>query len=66
MPEHFTKGTVEAKFWCAKCSKPTMHHVNDGRRGSCQECIKRRQAEAKVRPEAEQSGPSDPVQGGLF
>jgi hypothetical protein len=47
MPEHFTKSTVEAKFWCAKCGAPTMHFVNDGRRGSCQACLKRLEDEAK-------------------
>lgn len=54
MPEHFTKSTIEAKFWCAKCRTPTMHYVNDGRRGGCQECIKRLEALPKVKPPAKQ------------
>jgi len=52
MPEHFSKATVEANFWCNVCRKPTMHYVFDGRRGGCQACIKRREDEAKVRPPA--------------
>lgn len=54
MPEHFSKSTVEAKFWCAKCGMPTMHYVHDGRRGGCQECIRRLEAAPKVAPPAEQ------------
>jgi hypothetical protein len=49
MAEHFSKSTVEAKFWCKPCGKPTVHYVFDGRRGGCQECIKRRENEAAVR-----------------
>jgi hypothetical protein len=47
MPEHFTKNTVEAKFYCGPCNKPTMRYIFDGRRGGCQECIKRRESEPK-------------------
>lgn len=39
MPEHFTKSTVEASFWCNKCHQPTMHSVHDGRRGACLVCL---------------------------
>lgn len=39
MPEHFTKGTVAASFWCKKCAKPTMHRVDTGRRGPCLVCL---------------------------
>ena len=49
MPEHFTKSTFEAKFWCAKCYAATMHNVADGRRGSCQVCIKKREEENEAR-----------------
>lgn len=38
MPHHFTKNTVEASFWCAKCYKDTMHRVDGGRRGPCLVC----------------------------
>lgn len=61
MPEHFSKSVVEAKFWCAKCHKPTMHYVADGRRGGCQECIAKQ--EAKPKP-AEK--PKPPEQKELF
>jgi hypothetical protein len=54
MPEHFTKATTEAKFWCAKCYKPTMHRVSDGRRGACLECLKRLEAIPKKEPPASQ------------
>lgn len=50
MPEHFNKQTVEAKFWCAKCHKPTMHYVFDGRRGGCQECIKNQERKPEANP----------------
>jgi len=62
MPEHFSKTTVQAKFWCAKCSGPTMHFVQDGRRGSCQECLKKLE---QLHLE-KQSEPPKPTQGFLF
>lgn len=49
MPHHFTKSTVSATFWCRPCGKPTVHYVFDGRRGGCQECIARREAEKAER-----------------
>ncbi len=63
MPEHFTKATVEATFWCAKCGKPTPHTVVDGRRGACLTELARLNEQAAasaaaVKPEA--------VQGRLF
>lgn len=43
MTEHFTRSTVEASHWCAKCQKRTMHRVDadaqQGRLGPCLECI---------------------------
>lgn len=39
MPEHFTKNTVSATFWCLKCGKATMHRVDGGRRGPCMVCM---------------------------
>lgn len=50
MPEHYSKSTVAANFWCSKCGKPTMHNVADGRRGSCHECLKRLEKENADRP----------------
>ena len=49
MPEHYTKTTVGASFWGAKCSKNTMHDVFDGRRAGCHECRKKREEEKAVR-----------------
>lgn len=49
MPEHFTHTTTEAKFWCNKCGKPTMHYVASGRRGGCQTCIAVRDEEKRLR-----------------
>lgn len=39
MPEHFTRNTVSASYWCAKCSKATQHRVDGGRRGPCIPCM---------------------------
>ena len=64
MPEHFSKSTVEAKFWCKPCGKPTMHYVSDGRRGGCKECIARREAEKEARDATPPPEPSR--QGDLF
>jgi len=39
MSEHFTKNTVEASAWCAKCQKRTQHRVDKGIVGPCLDCI---------------------------
>lgn len=39
MPEHFTRNTVSATYWCSKCGKATMHRVDDRRRGPCMVCM---------------------------
>lgn len=49
MPEHYTKTTVEASFWCSKCSKNTPHHVSDGRRGACKICLQKLEDEHQQR-----------------
>ena len=49
MPEHYTKNTLECTVYCNKCAKFTQHRVDDGRRGPCLECIKRREVENEVR-----------------
>ena len=41
MPEHFTRSTVSAAFWCGKCQKSTQHRIDDARKGPCLECIAR-------------------------
>lgn len=50
MPEHYTKATVSATFWCAKCGKPTLHRVDAGRRGPCLDCLERPRAEKRPHP----------------
>jgi hypothetical protein len=46
MSEHYSKLTVSAECYCRKCNKMTQHNVFDGRRGSCQQCLARLEAEA--------------------
>jgi ferredoxin len=53
MPHHFTKNTVEASFWCAKCHGVTLHNVHCGRRGACQVCLKKLDDEKAARKPAE-------------
>jgi hypothetical protein len=48
MPEHFTRNTVEASFWCAKCGGPTPHRVDSGRRGPCLLCLEALDASQKA------------------
>jgi predicted RNA-binding Zn-ribbon protein involved in translation (DUF1610 family) len=47
MPEHYTKETVSASFWCKKCGKETLHRVDKGRRGPCYTCMAALEAEHK-------------------
>jgi hypothetical protein len=58
MPEHYTKSTVSATFWCGKCGKPTEHRISDGRRGACMKCLEKLNEAAEARkleaPPAEQ------------
>ena len=58
MAEHHTKNTVEVSHYCKHCKKFTQHNVNTGRVGSCQECIKRLEAQPKAKPK--------PIQTSLF
>jgi len=62
MPEHYTRNTVEAVVWCAKCHANTRHMVQGGRRGACIECYEKQKAEAENRPAAV----PQPEQGRLF
>lgn len=41
MSEHFTRSTVAATAWCAKCQKHTLHRVDDRRIGPCLACIEK-------------------------
>jgi hypothetical protein len=55
--EHFTKNTVEAKLWCRKCSKFTMHRIDrdrdQGRKGPCLDCIARGELQIRQRKKRE-------------
>jgi hypothetical protein len=55
MPEHYTKNTVSASFWCNKCGKETSHRVDGNRRGPCIPCMERvpqgKSKQAKVEQE---------------
>jgi ribosomal protein L37AE/L43A len=54
MPEHFTKNTISATYWCAKCNKATLHHVDSGRRGPCYTCMEKLESAAtQPQPPAE-------------
>lgn len=44
MSEHYTRNTVSAEAWCAKCQKRTQHRVDDRRIGPCLDCLGRLQA----------------------
>lgn len=48
-PEHYTKNTLEVTAYCNPCGKMTQHRVDDGRRGPCLECIKKREADNEVK-----------------
>lgn len=39
MSEHYTRNTVSAASWCAKCQKQTQHRIDEGRKGPCLDCI---------------------------
>lgn len=41
MPEHYTRNTISAEAWCAKCQKRTQHRIDDRRIGPCLDCIAR-------------------------
>jgi hypothetical protein len=41
MTEHFTRATISATFYCAKCGCTTQHRIDDRRKGPCLECIAR-------------------------
>jgi ribosomal protein L37AE/L43A len=58
MPEHYTKNTVSATYWCPKCAKPTLHRVDSGRRGPCLVCLEK--------PLAAQAPKPEDLQGDLF
>jgi ribosomal protein L44E len=56
MSEHYTRNTVSASAWCAKCKKFTQHRIDGVRKGPCLECIARldkQHAELPTKPEVE-------------
>jgi ribosomal protein L44E len=53
MSHHYTKNSVEASHWCNVCRKETMHRIDDGRLGPCQELHQKPQVE-KPKPEQKQ------------
>jgi len=58
MPEHFTRSTVFATFYCRKCGKFTPHRIDDARKGPCLDCIQKLEAlhaAPKVAPPAQQT-----------
>ena len=58
MTQHFTRNTISAEFYCAKCGHMTQHEIHGGRKGPCTECRERleRQHEARAaKPEAKQN-----------
>lgn len=59
MTQHFTRSTISAELYCAKCQKMTQHRIDDRRKGPCLECIaklvvKNAQREIELRREARQ------------
>jgi hypothetical protein len=49
MPEHYTKNTVSASFYCPKCGRETEHRIDGGRRGPCLVCLAKPSVPAKVK-----------------
>ena len=37
MPEHWPKSTTRAKLYCPTCNRLTMHRIDNGRQGPCEE-----------------------------
>jgi len=57
MTQHYTRNTVEASEWCARCHKDTMHRIDGVKLGPCLDCIKRLENPVLpgiIEPEAEQ------------
>jgi len=63
MSEHFTRNTVSAALYCAKCKKQTQHRVDGVRKGPCLECVARLNVE---HAELELERRREARQGSLF
>lgn len=59
--QHYTRNTVAASAWCAKCQKQTQHRVGDRRIGPCLACIDRLEIE-----HAKEKAPAPAKQRSLF
>jgi hypothetical protein len=66
MAQHFTKLTIEASEYCKVCRRETVHNVQGGRLGACQECLGRRGEEKASREAAEARQAPAVEQLGLF
>ena len=60
MTQHFTRNTVSAALWCAKCRKQTQHRIDGVRKGPCLECI------ARLETQHQEGRPDKVEQGSLF
>lgn len=56
MSEHFTRDTVSASGWCAKCYAMTQHRVDDRRLGPCLPCLERPLPVQPVKEAKQESG----------
>ncbi len=55
MKHFFTKSTVEAKIWCVKCGRETMHKIDGGRPIYCAVCMEKLlQSKKEIAQKAEQ------------
>jgi ribosomal protein L44E len=63
MPQHFTRSTISAEFWCSKCQKFTQHRIDDARKGPCLECIARLESQHTLSLAAK---PVSPAQRSLW
>lgn len=65
MAQHYTRNTVSAAAWCAKCKRQTQHRVDDRRiSAACLECLAMPPVEEKKAPVPERGLFDEPVEGG--
>jgi len=59
MSQHFTRATVEASAWCARCWRLTPHVVSDRRLQYCIPCYQKNgAAQIKSKPAAPSPSPT--------
>lgn len=61
MPEHFTRNTVSAALWCAKCRKQTQHRIDGVKKGPCLDCIAELERKAKISEALRRAGGDAPA-----